>query len=152
MVFTFPLRKRKQNKIPWFSLVVVLVRMGKYRTYCTQISRRNSFPNFVGVQSILKLPLSKLCAVPPALQNRAFSGKVPREKRPAKGAKGKRTRENRSEVLRLGTPIPFKIITRMKLLFSNYLGDYSYSFQGSSELIALQLQFPSLSSRMQLQE
>ena len=31
----------------------------------------------------------------------------------------------------------------MKLLFSNYLGDYSYSFQGSSELIIiLQLQFP----------
>ena len=31
--------------------------------------------------------------------------------------------------------ILFKIITRMKLLFSNYLGDYSYSFRGSSELI-----------------
>ena len=29
--------------------------------------------------------------------------------------------------------IPFKIIIRMKLLFSNYLGDYSYSFQGSSK-------------------
>ena len=29
----------------------------------------------------------------------------------------------------------FKIITRMKLLFSNYLGDYSYSFQGSSEFL-----------------
>ena len=27
--------------------------------------------------------------------------------------------------------------TRMKLLFSNYLGDYSYSFQGSSELISI---------------
>ena len=33
--------------------------------------------------------------------------------------------------------ILFKIITRMKLLFSNYLGDYSYSFQGSSELISI---------------
>ena len=30
-----------------------------------------------------------------------------------------------------------KIITRMKLLFSNYLGGYSYSFQGSSELISI---------------
>ena len=37
--------------------------------------------------------------------------------------------------------ILFKIITRMKFLFWNLLGDYSYSFQGSSEL-ALQLQFP----------
>ena len=25
----------------------------------------------------------------------------------------------------------------MKLLFSNYLGDYSYSFQGSSKLISI---------------
>ena len=33
--------------------------------------------------------------------------------------------------------ILFKITTRMKLLFSNYLGDYSYSFQGSSELIRI---------------
>ena len=33
--------------------------------------------------------------------------------------------------------ILFKIISRMKLLFSNYLGDYSYSFQGSSELISI---------------
>ena len=33
--------------------------------------------------------------------------------------------------------ILFKIITRMKLLFSIYLGGYSYSFQGSSELISL---------------
>ena len=29
--------------------------------------------------------------------------------------------------------ILFKITTRMKLLFWNYFGDYSYSFQGSSE-------------------
>ena len=34
----------------------------------------------------------------------------------------------------------FKIITRVKLLFSKNLGDYSYSFQGSSKS-ALQLQF-----------
>ena len=33
--------------------------------------------------------------------------------------------------------ILFKIITRMKLLFSNYLGHYSYSFQGSVELISI---------------
>ena len=33
--------------------------------------------------------------------------------------------------------ILFKIIARTKLLFSNYLGDYSYSFQGSSELITI---------------
>ena len=31
--------------------------------------------------------------------------------------------------------ILFKTITRMKLIFSNYFGDYSYSFQGSAELI-----------------
>ena len=31
----------------------------------------------------------------------------------------------------------FKIITRMKLLLSVYLGDYSYSFQWSSELISI---------------
>ena len=36
-----------------------------------------------------------------------------------------------------GPTILFKIITRMKLLFSNYLGGYSYSFQGSSELISI---------------
>ena len=33
--------------------------------------------------------------------------------------------------------ILFKIFTRMKLLFSNYLGDYSYSFHGYSELISI---------------
>ena len=33
--------------------------------------------------------------------------------------------------------ILFKRITRMKLLFSNYLGDYSYSFQGSSNSISI---------------
>ena len=33
--------------------------------------------------------------------------------------------------------IPLKIIIRMKSLFSNYLGDYSYSFRGSSELIGI---------------
>ena len=33
--------------------------------------------------------------------------------------------------------ILFKIITRMRLLFSNDLEDYSYSFQGSSELISI---------------
>ena len=37
----------------------------------------------------------------------------------------------------LGITILFKIITRIKLLFSNYLGDYSYSFQGSVELICI---------------
>ena len=35
------------------------------------------------------------------------------------------------------TTILFKIITRMNFLFSNYLGDYSYSFQGSSEFISI---------------
>ena len=33
--------------------------------------------------------------------------------------------------------ILFKIITRMKLPFSNYLGDYSYGCQGSSEIISI---------------
>ena len=36
-----------------------------------------------------------------------------------------------------GSTILFKIITRIKLLFSKYLRDYSYSFQGSSELISI---------------
>ena len=33
--------------------------------------------------------------------------------------------------------ILFKIITRMRLSFSNYLGDCSYNLQGSSELISI---------------
>ena len=37
----------------------------------------------------------------------------------------------------LSTILLLKIITRMKLLFSNYSGDYSYSSQGSSELITV---------------
>ena len=36
--------------------------------------------------------------------------------------------------------ILFKIITRIKLLFSNYLGRYSYSFRARQELISLQTQ------------
>ena len=52
-----------------------------------------------------------------------------------------------------GITILFKIITRMKLLFSNYLGDYSYSFQGYSELISITVTvFPCFSCRMELQE
>ena len=54
------------------------------------------------------------------------------------------------------TAILLKINTRMKLLFSHYLGDCSYNFQGSFELIsmalALQLQFPCSFSRMELQK
>ena len=62
-----------------------------------------SFPNFAE-RSILKLPLSKLCAVPLALQNRAFFGREQRcqEKRKRggqeRGQKGKRTREERSAI------------------------------------------------------
>ena len=41
----------------------------------------------------------------------------------------------------ISVTILFKIITRMKLLFSNYLGDYSYRFQGSSELISITVTF-----------
>ena len=37
----------------------------------------------------------------------------------------------------LSYTILFKIIARMKLLFSNNLGDCSYGFQGSSELIGI---------------
>ena len=37
--------------------------------------------------------------------------------------------------------ILFKIITRMNLLFSNYLGDYRYSFQGSVEFICITVTF-----------
>ena len=39
----------------------------------------------------------------------------------------------------------------MKVLFSNYLGRYSYSFQGSFELISITVTVPCFSSRMQLQ-
>ena len=46
------------------------------------------------------------------------------------------------------TTILLKIITRMKLSFSNYLGDYSYSFQGSSELVIITVTSPSFSSRI----
>ena len=42
-----------------------------------------------------------------------------------------------SKLWRVLSPILFKILTRMKLQFSNSLGDYSYSFQGSSELISI---------------
>ena len=50
-------------------------------------------------------------------------------------SEGKRVSSlNREKIL---TTILVKIITRMKLLFSNRLGDYSYSFQGSSELISI---------------
>ena len=46
-----------------------------------------------------------------------------------------------------------KIITRMKLLVSNDLGDCSYSLQGSSELISITVTVSLFfSSRMQLQE
>ena len=40
----------------------------------------------------------------------------------------------------------------MKVLFSNCLGDYSYRFQGPSDLTALQLQFPCSPGRRQPQE
>ena len=46
----------------------------------------------------------------------------------------------------------FKIITRMKLLFSNYLGGYRYSFQGSSELISITVTASLLFSENTLQE
>ena len=48
--------------------------------------------------------------------------------------------------------ILFKIITHIKLLFSNCLGDDSNSFQGLPNSIALHLQFPCFPSRMQLQK
>ena len=59
--------------------------------FFTQISEGISFPNFVE-RPVLKLPSSKLCAVPLPLQNRAFSEGRQRRKDawPAKGAKGKK--------------------------------------------------------------
>ena len=48
--------------------------------------------------------------------------------------------------------ILFKIITRMKLLFLNYLGDYSYSFQGSSELVSITVTVSLFFLQMQWQE
>ena len=55
---------------------------------------------------------------------------------------------------RTALTILFEIIARMKLLFSNYLGDYSYSFQGSSELISITVtvSFSFFYWRMELQE
>ena len=52
------------------------------------------------------------------------------------GEKIKKCSQNDSGDFHLST-ILFQIITRMKVLFSNFLGDYSYSFQGSSELISI---------------
>ena len=43
------------------------------------------------------------------------------------------------------------MIARMKVLLSNYLGDYSCSFWGSSDLVSITVTL-SFSSRMQLQE
>ena len=40
----------------------------------------------------------------------------------------------------------------MKLLFLNYLGDYSYSFQGSSELFSITVTVSLFFLQMQLQE
>ena len=40
----------------------------------------------------------------------------------------------------------------MKLIFSSYLGDCSYSFQGSSELISITVTFSLFACRMELQE
>ena len=37
----------------------------------------------------------------------------------------------------LALPILFKMNTRIKLLFSNYLGRYSYSFRARQELISV---------------
>ena len=48
--------------------------------------------------------------------------------------------------------MPFKIITRMEVLLSNYLCDYSYSSQGSGELIIITVTVSLFSLRMQLQE
>ena len=85
-----------------------------------------SFPNFVE-RSILKLPLSKICAVPFALQNRALFNGEPRAKRcPEKGRKRggqeegakkeKRTRENRSELVGIA-----HTLTRFQVLVAIHL-------------------------------
>ena len=50
----------------------------------------------------------------------------------------------------MAVTILFKIITRMKLVFSNYLGDYS--FQRSSEIICITVTVSLFYIRMQLQE
>ena len=54
----------------------------------------------------------------------------------------------------LETPLTilFTIITRMKLLFSNCLGDCSYSCQGSFKLISITVTVSLFSSRLQLQK
>ena len=48
-----------------------------------------------------------------------------------------RLSEKGSKIKHRQDTILFKIITRMKLLSSNHLGDCSYSFQGSSEIICI---------------
>ena len=47
--------------------------------------------------------------------------------------------------------ILFKIFTRIEVLFSNYLGRYSYSFHSRQELISLQLHFCEFDGNMSLQ-
>ena len=81
--------------------------------FFTQISGRNFLPELLE-RSILRLPLSKLCAVPFALPNRALFEGERRVKRcrekgrkrggQQRGKKEKRTHENRSVPLRLKLP------------------------------------------------
>ena len=85
--------------------MILLLKFSAYtlwiRPFLCRFREGISFPNFVE-RSILKLPLSKLCAVPFALKNRALFEVEKRAKRcREKGRKGggkkeKRTRENRS--------------------------------------------------------
>ena len=70
--------------------------------YCSdhffaQISEGISFPNFL-YRSILKLPLSKLCVVPFALQNSAlFEGENRAKRSPEKGRKGQRGQKGKKD-------------------------------------------------------
>ena len=83
------------------SLTTLILGMGVADLFWRRFREGISFPNFVE-RSVLKLPVLKRCAVPFALQNRAFfegkkrGEKVPRqgqeEGRPTKGAKRKKGR------------------------------------------------------------
>ena len=54
-------------------------------------------------------------------------------------------------LLKLGLTILFKIITRIELLFANYLGRYSYSFRARQELISVTVTVCESDGNMSLQ-
>ena len=64
------------------------------------------------------------------------SSRIPDPKGPGDSCKGRNPKLRPRSPKRALTFL-FKIITRIKLLFSNYLGRYSYSFRARQELISV---------------